>query len=347
MKLRLLLFFYVFSALLPLVIWDAWFIRLWDFPRLQFLLLGIVACVVYGLRSSDSRKKKIVFLGLTILASFLDVYRILPYSKSWPIETLKTQTHDPTRSVSIVTVNVLQFNDHYEKLLDLLKKRDADFVLLLEVNKKWTDELKAIEASYPYRVLHPLENTYGLAFYSKLELVDPKIRFLIEDDVPSLHTRARLHSGELFDVFGLHPRPPHYETVTTTERDAELVVVAKEVRKLQGPVIVMGDLNDVAWSHTTRLFRRISKLLDPRIGRGSFPTFPATYPLFCYPLDYVFHSDDWTLNNLERLEDIGSDHFPMFISFTYAPHKEAEQEGIKLEKGDLEEANQTIKKARL
>src|SRR5690606_25784737 len=103
------------------------------------------------------------------------------------------------------------------------------------------------------------------------------------------------------------------------DRDAELLLVAKEVREhYQGePVIVLGDLNDVAWSHTTRMFQRISQLLDPRIGRGFFNTFHVNYPFLRWPLDHLFVSSDFQLTQLNRLPNIGSAHFAMFAELCH------------------------------
>ncbi|WP_407867160.1 endonuclease/exonuclease/phosphatase family protein [Phyllobacterium phragmitis] len=80
-----------------------------------------------------------------------------------------------------------------------------------------------------------------------------------------------------------------------------------------------GDLGDVAWSHTTRLFQRISGTLDPRRGRGMFRTFQARYPLFRWPLDHIFHHAPYTLVHLQRLRDIGSDHLPVLAELNHRP----------------------------
>ncbi len=107
-----------------------------------------------------------------------------------------------------------------------------------------------------------------------------------------------------------------------------------------------GDLDDVAWSHTTKLFQRMSGALDPRRGRGMFSTFHAGHLILKWPLDHVFHDNSFNLVELKRLPNIGSDHFPVLVEPQYEPRAEAEQEVPEAERADREGAKGMIEEGR-
>ena len=52
---------------------------------------------------------------------------------------------------------------------------------------------------------------------------------------------------------------------------------------------------------------------DPRVGRGFYPTFTADYPLLRWPLDHLFVSPHWEILTIDRLGNVGSDHFPIYF----------------------------------
>ncbi len=108
------------------------------------------------------------------------------------------------------------------------------------------------------------------------------------------------------------------------------------------PVIAAGDLNDVGWSRTSALFQKISGLLDPRIGRGLFATYNANNKFFRWPLDHIFHSKDFRVVNIERLDYIGSDHFSIYINLSYEPETSDEQKNLKPNKEDVKDANEKL-----
>jgi hypothetical protein len=205
------------------------------------------------------------------------------------------------------------------------------FLLLIEAVL-----LDTLESDYSYTIKCPLDNLYGMHVYSRFPLTESKVDYLVAPDIPSIHTLLTLPSGDKIRHHFLHPAPPSpTENDESSERDAELIIVAKSVAETDTPVIVTGDLNDVAWSETTRLFRKISGLLDPRIGRGMFNTFHADYWFMRWPLDHLFHSDHFTLSKISRLAGFGSDHFALFTELVLETGNNVQQSGLKTSEDDL------------
>jgi endonuclease/exonuclease/phosphatase (EEP) superfamily protein YafD len=156
-----------------------------------------------------------------------------------------------------------------------------------------------------------------------------------------MHALLTLRNGVQVRLHVLHPAPPSpTENPESAERDAELVVVARSVAKSDQPIVVTGDLNDVAWSATTRLFRKLSGLLDPRVGRGMYNTFHADYPIARWPLDHLFHSEHFILRSMERMPHIGSDHFALLVRLIHAPQRGEEQQGPEVQQQEQKWADE-------
>jgi endonuclease/exonuclease/phosphatase (EEP) superfamily protein YafD len=222
-------------------------------------------------------------------------------------------------------VNVLMTNRTVDGLFASVREADPDVVLALETDVWWVDRLRGTLAeSHPHALEQPQDNTYGFALRSRLPLVEPEVRRLLHEAIPSARTGIRLRSGVVVRFYAVHPEPPSpTEAESSLGRDAELVTLGREIAIRTGPTVVAGDLNDVAWSRTSRLFRRLSRLLDPRVGRGLFPTFHAGWWPVRWPLDHVFHSEDFLLREMRRLPAFGSDHFPILIALEHAPGRAA------------------------
>ncbi|QDT88452.1 endonuclease/exonuclease/phosphatase family protein [Gimesia algae] len=330
------------TAFLPLLLVDWWWVRIGDFPRLQLL----VAYIVVLLAIIPFRKRLTAkFAAVALCAGIgIQLFWIFPYLTIASNEVETAQSQDSEKRLRILTANVLQKNTNAAAVLELIDREQPDIVVLCEVNQRWISDLSPLERTYSYHLTHPLDNTYGIAFYSNLRVKTAEVRGLVKEEIPSIDATILLRSGKEVRLFAVHPNPPR-PGEDTTKRDAELVLVGREVSKNRS-AIVLGDLNDVGWSRTTNLFQEVSGLLDPRKGRGLFATYDATSWIWRYPLDYLFVSDDFRLTEIRTLPYIGSDHFPLLVELSYEPEAEVTQEGPSLDAGDQQDAAEAVQSAR-
>ena len=304
------------ATLLPFISTKQWYIRIWDYPRLQTLSIAVLAILWYLFFYFKRGRRGYLFVAMFAIVVIVQTYKALPYTILGHKQVLQSEK-DPsdTTSVSLLICNVLQTNTSYDKVIALVNEKNPDIFITTESDSTWQQNLKIIEADFPFRIPVPQSNTYGMHVYSKLPLQDTEIRFLLEKDIPSVKTRVQLRSREWITMLVLHPRPPvTTESSDSRERDAEIIMVAKEARKQKGGVIVTGDFNDVAWSKTTELFQEVTGFLDPRRGRGFYNTFHAKIPIFRWPLDHIFHSSHFKLLKMNRATKVDSDHFPCILS---------------------------------
>ncbi|MDD4148864.1 MAG: endonuclease/exonuclease/phosphatase family protein [Bacteroidales bacterium] len=335
----------ILSTGLSLLHFQYWWIRIFDYPKLQMIAFMIVAFILYCMGIVEADIFDYTYLSLLSITIIYQLYKVLPYTKFSKLQVLGANNNNAENHFSIVICNVLMTNRNSEKCLRELTRFSPDIILAVETNEWWKNELKSLEKDYPYTALLPLENTYGMLLYSKLKTENTEFKFLVEKNVPSINPLITLPAGDKVNCYFIHPKPPiPSEAKSSKARDAELIIVAKSVKNSNIPVIVAGDLNDVGWSHTSKLFQKISGLLDPRIGRGLFATFNAKKRFFRWPLDHIFLSREFRVADIKLLDYIGSDHFSVYLKLSYEPEIANEQKVLQHNQDDLKEANKKLKR---
>ncbi|MGV3502185.1 MAG: endonuclease/exonuclease/phosphatase family protein [Adhaeribacter sp.] len=331
----------ILFSLLPLIKSQYWWIRILDFPRLQVAFFASVILVLYLYYYPPDGWRGIGFVLLLGLALVNEIAYIYKFTILYPKQALSSEKTKPRDCFSFMISNVRMSNKRYGRFLKVVRDTDPDILLINEPDHHWARELACLDDTYPYCIKCPLDNTYGMMFFSKFKILKKEVRFLVEKGIPSFYAILEFPSGKKFDFFTVHPQPPHLNKDTDT-REAELLQVGKMARKTPYASVVAGDLNDVAWSHTTNLFRKISGLLDPRIGRGFFNTYNALIPFFRYSLDHIFYDPAYRLIRMERLPKFGSDHFPILVQLSYEPAEAEEHEVPQPEPEEKQEAQELI-----
>lgn len=334
----------ILATLLPFVKSGSWMVRAWDFPRLQLAAMCLIATLAllactprYGWRPD--------IWGLMIalgLAAAWQVSHVAPYTTLWPKRLADTDGADLTLLIANLDVR----NPKAEQAADAIAGIRTDAVLLIEIDREWARTLAPVRSRFSYHVEEIKPDGLGIALWSNVPPEQPEIRHIVSERRASIHAELIVSRAQRVRFIGLHPVPPGLPTnggddrYDSRIRDAELTKVAELVgENPQREWIIAGDFNDVAWSHTTRLFEEISGLADPRIGRGLLNTYHARRPLLRYPLDHVFVSPSFEVANLQRIRIPGSDHFGILVELRFGPGPGASPHA---EADDHEEADEMI-----
>lgn len=343
MALDIIIIVFVISTFFPATRNPHWFFRTSDFIRVQtFLIQGILLFLFIYLRKEYSVFSWIILFSL-IATIIYQIFKIFPYTSFFPKRKSNAKSNG---KISILAGNVLQTNSHYPDFVREINNFNPDLVLVMESNKAWEDGLSEIEKKYPYSVKVPLENFYGMHLYSKIKLDNVEVKYQIEEDKPSIFFDYPLEGNANVHFCCLHPAPPSpTENETSKERDAELMLTGKRIRKLDQPTVVCGDMNDVVWSRTTRLFKKMTGMIDPRVGRGFFSTYNANYFFLRFPLDHLFHTKDLFVGKMQRSKYFGSDHYAMYYEIHHKQDKETPK-NPKLNGEDKKEIDELIEEGK-
>mgnify|MGYP002777003521 CR=1 FL=1 len=294
-------------TLLPLSRSHRWWVRMWDFPRLQ-IAGAQVACLGAAWLAPPPLRWVAVAATLPCLA--LHLVRIWPFTPLAPKEMRFARPRADGAEVTLLSANVLMQNDRFGAVRDLIDGADPDVVLLMETDRRWLDALMPALSRYPTLLHEPRDDCYGLVFATRLPVEEARIVHLTPDRKPAVFAALATPSGRPFRFVGLHPQPP-VPGVDTEERDAQILYASRFAHKDAVPQVTMGDFNDAAWSDTAQLFKRYGRYLDPRVGRGLYASFHASNWLIRCAIDQLYVTEEVAVVDFRVGGRIGSDHFPI------------------------------------
>ncbi|CAM1334385.1 endonuclease/exonuclease/phosphatase family protein [Tenacibaculum aestuariivivum] len=302
---------------MPLIKNQHWIFRVPEFIKIQVLFCQIIATVGIFIFTTINNKNWYILVIQFILISY-HLYLLARYTKFYKSKIIKKSKLSTRKkqNFKIISANVYQYNKNFSQFKDCIKKEKPDIFVTIESNKDWELAIRELEIEYPYSQKITLENTYGMHLYAKIPFQKINTHYFIANDIPSIEAHFKTKNTEDFVVFCVHPPPPSpTEEKTSKERDGDLMCIAKHIKKIKKPILVIGDFNTVPWSNISKLFRKNTGLIDARSGRGILASYHAKYWFFRIPLDLVFHNNTILIKKLRVLKHIGSDHFPICCTF--------------------------------
>ncbi len=291
------------------------YLKMLDFPRIQFFLAALLLLAASFFTPNSWRWHKSVFIGLNIGSMALNAVYLVCYLPLYPT-SVPDSSGDESGCVSLMAYNVLMDNKEYDNAIAMIREADADILIAMETTSDWSRKLKDLHTMYPHRKESINEVGYGMVVYSKFKLSEVEKFYLNNEKVPSFRFKPQADNMPDFWVWATHPPPPvHFDNLPDNkgQKEQELLQIGEWISNIDQPVIVAGDLNDLAWGRTERQIPTGGKLNDVRVGRGFYNSFNAHGWFQKWPLDHFYVTEEFSLKDIKKLDSAGSDHYPIRV----------------------------------
>ena len=278
----------------------------WASDLLSHFVVQSAACSAGSLAILSLCRRR----GLVCVASVL---LLINLSRIVPMYLAEDAEAEAGPTVRALAANLRRDNREHPRFIDLVRTDRPDFFVAMETDEDWLRSLQGLSESYPYSIVQPREDNFGIALFSRWPIQGHRVHDLSQARLPTLVATLDVRGREL-TVLATHPLPP-MGRVRSELRNQQLAEVGALAANLPNPKVLLGDLNITSWSpYFSDLLRR-SGMRDGRRGSGVQPSWPALPWLFRIPIDHTLVSADIHVLRRWLGPPIGSDHRPVVIDF--------------------------------
>ncbi|MCD6339407.1 MAG: endonuclease/exonuclease/phosphatase family protein [Verrucomicrobia bacterium] len=276
-----------------------WLFELFSHFRLQYgaALLALAAAAI-ALRSWTWMTAALCGAAVNVLAmgAYLPGPTPVPVAPSAPASP----------ELRLICWNAKVDNPYKEFAAQALRRRWADVVGLVEINRAWEGALARAESVWTNRLVVPRNDPFGMALFASLPARRIRPVYLGSGCEPSIEAELEAHGVPIYLLLS-HPVPPETPRYAAL-RNEQLLASAKLLASRAGPRIWMGDFNLTPFSPWYSKLLRISGLRDTLRGRGYQWSWPADMPWLGIPIDHCWVSEDFRVLGRRVERGPGSDH---------------------------------------
>ena len=238
-------------------------------------------------------------------------------------------SHGRKTAINQILVGKKKTYENLDAIADLLSVTSADLIALQEADgaSRWSggfDHVSYIarRANYPCIVhgLHSMSwiSSYGTALLTRAELLESRSMPFKPSALSKQkgYVRAQLLWQSTVGPVRITVASVHFDFLSRKTRDSQVAEMVSELSKVDGPLIVLGDLNS-EWLQDGSQVQTLADGLRLRAFE------PARSDLGTYKkptgsrLDWILISKEFEFGMYRVLPEIVSDHFAVYAELNY------------------------------
>ncbi len=301
---------FVFINIAGLLPFENIYIDIFSHFKFQFVLLGGCFFILF-LYLAGLSKKFLIWSIIALIFTGINLVGMRDYFGN-------TQISKGEKTLKIALFNVLTKNSKYNELQQQVNEQKPDIIILQEVDDIWLENIKELKKDYPYFLEHSRLDNFGIALYSKIPLIEPKIEDWTDYEVPVITAEIKLY-GEVLKIYGVHTLPPTGSEYFRVRN--EMLAKISELSNDSNieKFILAGDLNTTVYSVSYKKYIKSSNLKDAQtLAKTMKGTWNAKhFPFLRISLEHVLLSPDLGVKSFVLGKDFGSDHLPVFVDLYF------------------------------
>lgn len=217
-----------------------------------------------------------------------------------------TELKDPNINdqirISVAHLNLSLITDVAD-VRKILNNPEIEVVSFQEYTPDWGNIIPLIAKSFPYSFKSVRMDLYGKAVFSKYKIVNSEI--IEHQGIPSIVVKVQKDEN-VFTIFSAYLTPA-LDRNSKIIASQQIVDLEKSINQDKENLILMGEFNQVYWSHDIIAFRNNTGLLNSRRNVN-----PSTFKM---PYDHIFYTPSLECYFFEDLSDISTNHIGCRGSF--------------------------------